>query len=727
VKDPTIAIAEFLDAAAGARSLGTCLTALARAVPRLVDDVVRASVLLRDWETGKVRLVAFIGEAVSFEGDDALGPDALPIRVLRSQEVIRWDLDSFDGVAAPAVVKLGVRASVHVPLQSGDTTYGVLNVGCSRKMDWDDALPGILSIARIAGAQIRLLEQLEVAWREEQRTARLVERLSAVAELGRVLMSYASDRDVLMEVRNRIGDVAEESAVAVFLVEEGGLTIWPMAEDSPFTFGQPFDPTGTLTEHALQKGGIVHITESDCAASPYLPVLERLGFRSLLYLPIEAGGHRLGLLCTASTKPSISRPIDHTLASHLAGTIGAALLAARSRRRLDESRKLAEQAATQRASFLAVMAHELRTPLHAVVATSQLLATSKVPPHLRVSVDTIRTSGETLSSLIDDVLDFSKNEGGGLVLRPEPFDLAAMVREVVAVARHRHTGGQGDVRFIVDNQLAGSLFHADPVRVRQVLLNLVSNAAKFTEEGDVVVRLRLCECPDGIIIDVADAGPGIPKRALPGLFEAFCQVETGIARRHGGTGLGLAITKQIVDAMDGTIHVQTKLGVGSTFSVRLPGVRTEREVDDLVGGLEPAYSLPPLERRGLRVLLVDDNPVNLTVGRAQLRRLEADVSSVSGARDALAAYRAMPFDLVLMDLHMPDVDGLEATRWLLSGPGPHAVVVALTADTATDVASACHEAGMVAVLTKPTRLEHLQECMERVLPRTDKRSAGYLG
>ncbi len=562
--------------------------------------------------------------------------------------------------------------------------------------------------------------------RKEAESAELVSRLAAVAELGRRLTECADEAGVLLCLRAHIGAVLGVDASGILLDSNSGDTFqaYPLVETDLAGWGERFPATGRMARVVMQQAEARSWNNLSDIELPSVHRLVEMGLHSLLFVPIAAAGVRLGTFLIASRRSRIDRELDRTLAHHLAATIGAALMAARSRRKLAESRSLAEQAVAQREAFLGVMAHELRTPLHAIVATGQVLSLSEVPAHLVEPVRTICTSGETLSALVDDVLDFSKNRGGGLKLQVEPFDLRHLLGDVVEVARRRHVRDGARVRFSVDFGLDETVFCSDPVRTWQVMLNLVSNAAKFTDEGAVVVRVRPSEVVCGVRIEVIDNGRGIPEDAIPGLFLPFSQVETGLARRHGGTGLGLTICKQIVEASGGHIEVRSEVGHGSTFVVHLPGERLGSAEDLASTPLASLASLPPVER-AVRVLLLDDNPVNLAVGKALLQRLGVVVHTVGGAREALSAYRSDAFDLVLMDLHMPEVDGLQATRWLLEGPGPHAVVVALTADTARDVHADCSEAGMVSVLTKPTRLEQLQACLAKVVPRTPHRSARF--
>ena len=722
-------IVEFLDEVSAADTLDDSLLALARAIHAEVDHVSRTSVLLHDPETTKLRMVGFVGEEVRFHGQTLpKRDDPTPVMVaLRTGRPAAWAPEP--GVPVHPVfeglMERGVRSIVSLPLVSGGRTYGVVNIARTVAQGVRDVAVRVAPLAHAAGAQLRLYTRLDAARTDEEAASELADRLEAVVQLGQVLTTCADEEGVLRAIRDHIGETLSQSRAGVFLGDgsEGPVRVYGMDDGmGAMAWGAALDPTGTLIRDAFLRPEPWQLDHVDALEDPRTATMVRLGLRSLLVLPIQAGGDVLGRLLVASPRPTLDCTRDRTVAHHLAATIGAGLMAARSREKLEHSNTLAQRAAGQQATFLAVMAHELRTPLHAVVATSQLLALAEVPRELQGLVDTIHTSGEMLSLLVDGVLDFSKNQSESITLQPEPFDLRLLLSQVVSVARHRYPRPNDQLLFLVDYGLDSSLFEADPVRVRQVMLNLASNAAKFTD-GEVIVRVRPSDTVDGVRIDVIDSGAGIPAEVIPGLFDPFSQADSGTARRHGGTGLGLAICKQIVDAMQGEVVVESTIGQGSTFTVHLPGRVLAEAVSTAIEPVPASLEAPA--GHALRVLLVDDNPVNLAVGTAQLDRLGVSIRAVSGAREALAVYRSAPFDLVLMDLHMPEVDGLQGTRWLLSCDGPHAVVVALTADTAHEVLQACREAGMVDVLTKPSRLEQLQACMDRVSPQTADRSASY--
>ncbi|WP_374575925.1 ATP-binding protein [Phenylobacterium sp.] len=341
-------------------------------------------------------------------------------------------------------------------------------------------------------------------------------------------------------------------------------------------------------------------------------------------------------------------------------------------RALEEARAQAQAASEAKSAFLAMMSHELRTPMNGVLGMAHALASTELDRKQADYLDMIVQSGDGLMAILNDILDLSKIEAGKLELETVSFDLARMSRQLYLfwgeTARAKGVELVLEVAPGTPAWLAG-----DPVRVRQILLNLISNALKFTEAGQVSVRIR--PAPGlGVELAVSDTGVGMSQEQQARLFQAFSQAESSTARRFGGTGLGLSICRQLVELMSGTIIVESRLGEGSTFRVRLP----------LAAAEAPRAAAEPriVSLEGRRLLVVDDNQVNQVVARAVLEAAGADVAVSGDGADALARLAAEPFDVVLMDVRMPVMDGIEALARIRAGKaGPAAVpVIALTAD-----------------------------------------------
>jgi len=375
-----------------------------------------------------------------------------------------------------------------------------------------------------------------------------------------------------------------------------------------------------------------------------------------------------------------------------------------SKRREEElkaARDLAERAVKVQGEFLATMSHELRTPMNGVIGMSELLLAEGARDERQLErITTIRDSGHALLGIINDILDYSKIEAGGRTMAPTAFALSEVLDGVLALLS-QSTAAKGITVVRAEHDAPPALF-ADRDATRQVLLNLISNALKFTSRGEVHVRVsreaKFCR------VAVTDSGIGIAKENLARLFRRFSQAEASTTRRFGGTGLGLAISRSLVEAMGGTIGVESTLGVGSTFWFTLPLPAAG------VVALKPAVRAPPQAMRPLRVLLVEDNAVNQLVSKGMLARLGHEVVLAENGREGLLAALEGDFDVVLMDIHMPEMDGLEATRRLRLEVGPRASVpvLALTASAMSDEQQECITAGMNGVLSKPLTLESLR-------------------
>jgi signal transduction histidine kinase/ActR/RegA family two-component response regulator len=380
-------------------------------------------------------------------------------------------------------------------------------------------------------------------------------------------------------------------------------------------------------------------------------------------------------------------------------------------RELAEARHTAEAALQARGNFLAMMSHEIRTPLNGVLGMTGVLLDGDLSTDQRAQLETIQRCGASLLTLLNDILDFTKIEAGRLALEELAYDPRALATGCLDVLAQLAAAGGTQVTCAVSPEVPSQLL-GDPSRVRQVLLNLAGNAVKFTPGG--TVRVTVDREADGRLrFAVRDTGVGIAPDALARLFEPFVQADASTTRRFGGTGLGPAICRRLVAAMGGEIHVESALGQGSTFWFTLP----LRAAPDAAPTVAPAPTAAP--EGSLRVLVAEDNAVNQLVVQAILARRGHAVTTVSNGREALDVLATAPFDVVLMDCEMPELDGYTATRLLRAreGGATHTRVVALTANAFEEDRVRALAAGMDAWVAKPFRQQDLLRALVSLTPR----------
>lgn len=506
-----------------------------------------------------------------------------------------------------------------------------------------------------------------------------------------------SMNDALL-VTNPQGIIERVNTAAVSLLghEEGDL------------LGKPLDSVIALGKGENNSGEAWGIAE----------IVSR-GFVTGVETWFKAGdGARIPILFSASVMKAMDGTVQGVVCAGLDITVRK-----RSEEALVEAKEAAEASNRAKSQFLANMSHEIRTPMNGVLGMIELMLNSGMNESQQRLARMAQSSAEKLLEVINEILDFSRIESGKLVLRQVRFCLRETLEEMVEIFRIKARQKGLVVGGFIDTSIPPHV-EGDEVRLRQILINLLNNAIKFTEAGEVRVVATVAEKNGGDLLlsfDVSDTGCGIEPEAEKSIYEAFVQADGSMSRRHEGAGLGLAISKQLVEMMGGSIELQSRVGVGSTFrfTVRMREAAPAADVPAVPEPVEPT-AVSGTEERLPRVLLVEDNEVNQEVGKLILEALGCEVDVADDGRAAIDAVLAVNYDLVFMDCQMPNVDGYEATRTIrgheeASDEERHLTIVALTAHVMDGDREKCLAQGMDDYLPKPFTAEDINAMLKKWL------------
>ena len=447
--------------------------------------------------------------------------------------------------------------------------------------------------------------------------------------------------------------------------------------------------------------------------------LKPLNIHSMLDAHIPSSTEVRGVVCCESVGQSRAWTSDESaFTASLAELVGLALERAersKTQEQLADALRAAEEAGEAKSAFLANMSHEIRTPMNGVLGMLELVLADEQDPKKRGNLKTAHNSARSLLNVLDDVLDYSRLEAGEFSLSPEPFKAKKIMEEVTSLFRAQAEAKGLSISAEIDSSVPQEII-GDHARLRQVLSNFISNAIKFTDQGQVSVSMKREANPteDNLRIEVRDTGIGIARDSLAKLFQRFSQVDTSSTRRFGGTGLGLVICKQLIELMGGTIGVDSTEGKGSCFWVTLPIVVSNdlppQNTPDR-SDASPANSKPEY----LKILAAEDNFVNQKVLQSMVESLGHQITIVGNGHEALEIIESQDFDIVLMDIQMPIMDGISATKAIrsLSSAASSIIVVALTANAMVGDRERYLAAGMNDYLAKPYQREQLVQVLER--------------